>query len=463
MNEKLERILNSHKDELLSSIKEVIKIPSVRGKAESNAPFGKEVNRALDCTLELAKELGFETHRVDGYAGHIQFGNKGKLFGVLGHLDVVPAGEGWTVDPFDGTIKDGYIFGRGVIDDKGPTIASMYALKAVKELGLDPKNKIRIILGTNEESGWGGITEYFKHEEKPQMAVTPDAAFPMIYAEKGIINYEISREFKNGENGVILKELSGGNASNMVPSHARVILQGVDNETEKVLRSFSPGNKTKITLERKDNEIIIDIEGDSAHGSTPNRGENAIAPLLDMLSKIDLFNKELEDFIKKLSKRIGYETNGKSLGIAGSDEMSGALTVNLGTIEIKKSLIKAVINIRYPVFFNEPRIQSQLKEALKGLDVVGGHHLEPHYVSPDSELVKILSEVYEKTTGNKAELLTTGGGTYARAVKNAVAFGALFPGREETEHKPDERILIDDLMLLAKIYANLFYRILTEW
>jgi len=463
MNEKLERILNSHKDELLSSIKEVIKIPSVRGKAERNAPFGKEVNRALDYTLELAKELGFETHRVDGYAGHIQFGNKGKLFGVLGHLDVVPAGEGWTVDPFDGTIKDGYIFGRGVIDDKGPTIASMYALKAVKELGLNPKNKIRIILGTNEESGWGGITEYFKQEEKPQMAVTPDAAFPMIYAEKGIINYEISREFKNGKNGVMLRELSGGNASNMVPSHARVILQGVNNETEKALSSFKPRNKTKITLERKGSEICIDVEGDSAHGSTPDRGENAIAPLLDMLSKIDLFNKELEDFIKKLSERIGYETDGKSLGIAGSDEMSGALTVNLGTIEIKKSLIKAVINIRYPVFFNEPRIQSQLKEALKGLDVVGGHHLEPHYVSPDSELVKILSEVYEKTTGNKAELLTTGGGTYARAVKNAVAFGALFPGREETEHKPDERILIDDLMLLAKIYANLFYRILTEW
>ncbi|MFW6119940.1 MAG: dipeptidase PepV [Petrotogales bacterium] len=463
MNEELEKILNSNKDELLSSIKEVVKIPSIRGKAEGNAPFGIEVNRALDYTLELAKDLGFVTHRVDGYAGHIHFGNKGKLFGVLGHLDVVPSGEGWGVDPFDGTIRDGYIFGRGVIDDKGPTIASIYALKAVKEFGLDPKNRVRIIIGTNEESGWEGITEYFKHEEKPQMAVTPDAAFPLIYAEKGIINYEISTGFRNGKNGVIVKELSGGNASNMVPSHARAVLQDVDNETEKLLRTYSPRNKTKITLERKDDEVIINVEGDSAHGSTPDRGENAIAPLLEMLSKIDLFSKELEIFIRKLSERIGYETNGKSLGIAGSDDMSGALTVNLGTIELKKNLVNAVINIRYPVFFNEPRIQSQLKEALKGLDVLGGHHLEPHYVSPDSELVKMLTEVYEKTTGNKADLLTTGGGTYARAVKNAVAFGALFPGREETEHKPDERILIDDLMLLTKIYANLFYKILTEW
>ncbi len=463
MNKELEGIINAMNEELLESIKEVVRMPSVRGEAEENAPFGKEVNRALNYTLEQGKKMGFDTNRVDGYAGHIQFGNKGKLFGVLGHLDVVPAGEGWSVDPFDGTLKDGYIFGRGVIDDKGPTIASMYALKAVKELGLDPRNRIRIIIGTNEESGWGGITEYFKHEEKPQMAVTPDAAFPLIYAEKGIVNYEISAEIIKNKNGVNVKGLSGGNASNMVPAQAKAVLEGVNEEVEELLKTYSPKNNSKVNLEKKGNELIINVEGDSAHGSTPERGVNAIAPLLDMLSKIDLFNKELEDFIKELSERIGYETNGKSLGIAGSDDMSGALTVNLGTIELKNNLVKAVINIRYPVFFNEPRIQSQLKEALKGLDVVGGHHLEPHYVSPDSELVKMLTEVYEKTTGNKADLLTTGGGTYARAVKNAVAFGALFPGREETEHKPDERILIDDLMLLTKIYANLFYKILTEW
>ncbi|MFO7881216.1 MAG: dipeptidase PepV [Kosmotogaceae bacterium] len=463
MSEELENILVLLKEELLTSIKEVIEIPSVIGKAEDNAPFGKEVNRALDYTLKLANEMNFETGRVDGYAGHIQFGSKGKLFGVLGHLDVVPAGEGWSVAPFNGTIKDGYIFGRGVIDDKGPTIASIYALKAVRDLGLDPKNRIRIILGTNEESGWGGITEYFKHEEKPQMAVTPDAAFPLIYAEKGIVNYEISTELTNNKEGVNIKEFSGGNASNMVPSKAKVVLEGIDDEIEEMLKTYKPGNDTKVTFERNGSEIIINVEGDSAHGSKPDRGENAIAPLFEILSKIEISNVELDKFIKKLNDRIGYETNGKNLGIAGSDEMSGILTVNLGTVELQNNLIKAVINIRYPVFFNESRIQSQLKEALKGLKVVGGHHLEPHYVSPDNELVKTLVEVYESTTGNKAELLTTGGGTYARAVKNAVAFGALFPGREETEHKPDERILIDDLMLLTKIYANLFYKILTEW
>ncbi|MEA2065861.1 MAG: dipeptidase PepV [Thermotogota bacterium] len=463
MNEELEKILNSNKEELLTSIKKVVKIPSVRSEPEEKAPFGNEVNKALNYTLKLAEDMGFETDRVDGYAGHIQFGNKGKLFGVLGHLDVVPAGDGWSVDPFDGTIKEGYIYGRGVIDDKGPTIASIYALKAIKELGVDPKNKIRIILGTNEESGWGGITEYFKHEEKPQMAVTPDAAFPLIYAEKGIVNYEISTECANSKEGIKIKELSGGNASNMVPSKAKAVLEGVDDRAVEIIKNYTPENKAKLTVEENNSELVINVEGVSAHGSTPDRGENAIVPLLKVLSKLEINNVELEAFIKKLSQRIGYETDGKSLGISGSDDMSGVLTLNLGTLELRENLIKAVINIRYPVFFNESRIQLQLKEALKGLKVVAGHHLEPHYVSPDSELVKLLTEVYEKVTGKKAELLTTGGGTYARAVTNAVAFGALFPGREETEHKPDERILIDDLMLLTKIYATLFYKILTEW
>lgn len=472
MIKELDRMVISLKDEMFKSASEIIRFKSVQGVPESDAPFGIEVKKALEYALNIGEKYGFKTRNVDNYAGHVEFGESGNLFGVLGHLDVVPEGQGWSVSPYDGVIKDGYLWGRGAIDDKGPTIAALFALIAVKKIGVEPKdNRVRLIFGTNEETGWEGLKHYFKREEMPNWGVTPDADFPIINAEKGIVNFKISASLKNASsNGnIVLTSLEGGEASNMVASHAKAILKSKEESVGKFvkdfkkinfIKSFKPFNGARMEVKLEGDELIVESFGKSAHGAKPDEGTNAISALLELLSNLNLGNRETDKFLKKLKEKIGYETDGKSLGISGNDDISGKLTVNLGTIKVNEEKIEAVINIRYPIFFNVDMIETQIKEALNGMNVERQHHQKPLYVSPDSELVKVLSEVYEDVTKQRAYLIAIGGGTYARAIPNAAAFGPLFPGREETEHQPNERISLDDLLMNARIYAQLLYRIL---
>ncbi len=453
MNKELDKIVLSLKDDLFKEASEIIKFKSVEGEKEDDAPFGKGVKNALNYALEIGKKYGLTAKNVDNYAGHVEYGSDGKLFGVLGHLDVVPEGEGWSVDPYGGIIKDGYLWGRGAIDDKGPTIAALFALIAVKKLGVEPKSRVRVIFGTNEETGWKGLKYYFKHEEMPEWGVTPDADFPIINCEKGIVNFEISSE-RNSSDVVLIK---GGDASNMVAAHAKAIIKTEDKALIKRLNGFVPKNGAKIEAHYENGKMTVETFGKSAHGSKPDEGVNAISALFDFLVHADL----ADEGVKLLNEKIGYETDGKSLGIAGMDEASGKLTLNLGTVEADERNIKVVVNIRYPIFFNVDMIESQIKMALKNMQVTRQHNQAPLYVSPDSDLIKLLSQVYEDVTHQKAYLISIGGGTYARALPNAVAFGPLFPGRESLEHQPNERISLDDLLMVSRIYAQLLYRIIS--
>ncbi|MCS7175677.1 dipeptidase PepV [Pseudothermotoga sp.] len=461
MNEKIDRIVLSLKEEIFREASNLVKIRSVQTEAAPGKPFGEGVAQALEYTLRLGERLGFRVKNVDGYAGHIEYGDGERLFAVLGHLDVVPEGEGWSVDPYGGIIKDGYLWGRGASDNKGPTVAVIYALKAVKEAGVKIKNRVRIILGTDEESGWECVKYYFRKEEKPIYAVTPDAAFPIIYAEKGIITYRL-RFKSSASTSLNLLKLEGGDAPNVVPQTAVAELSPVSNELVKKLEDFHPKNGAKMSWRVEDDRLLVRAQGKSAHGSTPERGINAIAALLDFLRDLPL-DEGTKIFVGSIAGRIGYETDGTSLRIAGSDCITGPLTVNLGTIKMQNDSLEATINIRYPVYYSETMLTRQVKEALKPIQVEEEHHLPPLFVSPDSELIKILSEVYMEVTNQPVKLLTMGGGTYARAVPCGVAFGPLLPGREGTEHQPDERIALEDLVTVARIYAQLFYRMLALW
>ncbi len=464
MDKKLDNIVISLKNDMIKVASDSIKFRSLEGEPEVGAPFGREIREVLDYVLNIGKGYGFSAKNVDGYGGHIEFGNSGRLFGVLGHLDVVPEGTGWDVDPYGGIVKDGYLWGRGAIDDKGPMIAALFALVAVKEAGLIPKNRIRLIFGTDEESGWEGLTYYFKREEVPWASVTPDGEFPIIYAEKGIVNFRIwkSREINSTVGDVSLISLEGGDAPNMVPSHAVLKMRVHRQEVIEKIERFLPKNNAKISVEKVGETVIVESFGKSAHGSTPDEGINAIFPLIELLTGLKLDDENLSLYIEKLHEKLLYDTQGEALGISGYDKTSGKLTVNLGMLKITDSILEAVINIRYPIFFNLSMIEKQIKEAVAPLDVerLGGH--EPLYVSPDSKLIKMLQVVYKDVTGEEPYLIAIGGGTYARIVPNAVAFGPLFPGREELAHQPNERILIDDLVMISRIYAQLFKKVLSE-
>jgi len=286
--ELIDQKIEGLKDEMLKLLSDWIKIPSVLDEAEPEYPYGKKAFDALDFILKKGREMGFKDKNVDNQAGHLEYGNgDGDLYAVLGHVDVVPAGTGWTHGPFEGEISEGFVWGRGTSDDKGPTLAALYALKVIKELDLPPKNRLRIIMGTNEENGSKGIKHYMTKEEKPVEAVTPDAEFPVIFAEKGIINYQFNKTFSTQNGEAICTSLTGGFASNMVPSHAAIAIKTENQEAVRsIFHRFNPKNNAVLSLKTEDETVVIEAEGSSAHGSTPEKGINAISALIDLGSQM---------------------------------------------------------------------------------------------------------------------------------------------------------------------------------
>lgn len=464
--ELIETKIDEMKDDIIKSTQELIRIKSVEEEAKPGMPFGEGVNKALEYMLELSGKLGFETKNVDGYAGHAQYGEGNEIVGVLVHLDVVPEGKGWTYPPYGGEIHDGRIYGRGAIDNKGPAIAALYALKALKEAGIETKRRIRIIFGTDEESGWEGIKYYFKKEETPLCGFSPDAEYPIINSEKGIIIFKMRKEFNaESEKGITIDYIKGGTRANVVPDYCEAGLIADDSSRDGIETGFrafveKTGYKMELMPEGQ-NGFIIKSYGISAHGSLPEKGKNAICQLIMFLNTLNTIKGDASDFISFLAENIGMEFYGQSLGVGLRDEISGKLILNVGVIDFDKKEGTVEINIRYPIKYTCDDVMNRIRERTSeaGIEVIDISDNPPLYVSEDNFLVQKLKKVYEEVTGRKAELISIGGGTYARAIKNAVAFGPLFPGKPELAHEKDENIEIDDLILNAKIYAKALYEL----
>lgn len=459
------KLVESYKEDIVKSTQDIIKIKSVEDEAKPGMPFGKGVNQALESALELGKQMGFKVENFDGYAGHADLGDGEEVIGILAHLDVVPEGEGWTYPPYGGEIHDGKIYGRGTIDDKGPAIAAMYAMKALKMSGVSLSKKIRIIFGTNEESSWKGINYYLDKVKAPDMAFTPDADFPVIHGEKGILMFNLTKDLNvNNDGDIKIKSIKGGHRANMVPDSCTVIIDVEDNKKEYIIEKLKQYiNETgyEIYLEEKE-DLIITSKGKSAHGSLPQSGKNAISQLMIFLSKLEGIIGDIKDFIDTYSEKIGMEYNGQSIGCGLEDEESGKLTFNVGVIEINDNKADLTVNVRYPITYNSETVYNGMRDALKetGIELKEEEDMKPIYMPVDHPLVEKLMNVYREITGDtETKPITIGGGTYARAMENAVAFGPLFPGQEELAHQKDEYIGIDDLIKSTKIYAKALYEL----
>lgn len=444
------------KEQLIASLQENLQIPSVRSAAEENAPYGIDIRRSLEHALETAAKLGFETTNMDNQMGWCEYGEGDEMVAVLGHLDVVPAGNGWTCDPFGGEIRDGKIWGRGTVDDKGPSFASLYALAALRDSGLPIRRRIRVLLGCNEETGSQDIKYYLEHGgEVPVMGFTPDGEYPVINGEKGIINATFSKTF--AQNGPLkLVELHGGTAPNVVPSYAYARFECDDELAERIQMLYAP----KIKFSKTPTGFMVEAYGVNAHGSTPEVGENAIGRLLLALAPLPLTG-DLEETLHFLAEKLGMETNGSSAGIFLHDDISGDLTLNWGTIEGDETGLSLKINYRYPVTYTyedcAPKLIALFKE--NGFTLTDELHKAKLYMPADSQLVTSLLKVYKEQTGLDGKAKSIGGGTYAKSIPNLVAFGPLFPGDEVREHKPDEYIDIDNLMKNAEIIAAAMYEL----
>ena len=448
-----ERVLTMEQD-LLSCLQENLQIPSVEGIPEEGAPYGIEIKRSLDHVLAAAETLGFPTKNVDGHVGWVEYGEGEEMVAVLGHLDVVPAGDGWTFNPWGGEIQDGRIWGRGTMDDKGPSIAALFALAALRDSGLPLKRRIRVIFGCNEETGAADLKYYLANGgEIPVMGFTPDAEYPVINGEKGIINVTYSHSYQ--QTGALkLLSIQGGTAANVTPAFARAKISCEPELAKRIAKLYTPSMRFLL----RDYGVLVEAFGVSAHGSTPEQGENAIGRLILALDTLP-FEGEMQQIIHFLAEKLGMETNGKSAGISLHDDVSGELTLNWGTLNADEAHLSLVINYRFPV----TKEYNDCAPALDALFAEAGFVKEKEtfknklYMSPDCDLVKILLKVYKEHTGIDGQPKSIGGGTYAKSLPNILAFGPIFPGDEVREHKPDEFIEIPKLMKNTQIIASAMY------
>ena len=449
---------------MISSLSGLVSIPSVSGTSAADMPFGENVHRAYRYMLELASKEGFDVYNADNYGGHIDFiGRESGIIGIVGHLDVVPEGDGWDFDPYGGELIDGNVCGRGTVDDKGPVIAAFYAMKALKECGYEPRRTIRLILGLDEETNWQGMDYYLdKVDSVPDFGFTPDGDFPAIHGENGILVCDRARKFSQAaDKGLVLRSVKGGTAANSVPDYARAVIndkngKGYDGIKEKIERFRNEKNCT-IKCRSTGKSLEITVKGVSAHGARPEKGSNAISTMMDFLGRLNFASEDTNEFISFYNRCIGYDLQGENIGCAFCDDISGKLVFNAGMIELDSRTARITVNIRYPVTMDDEQIYTGVMSILDKYDlgIVKGKHQPPIYISEDDPLIKALMEIYKKHTGDTdSKPLVIGGGTYARAVKNTVAFGARFPGEPELGHQKNERISVDNMVKLAEIYAE---------
>lgn len=460
--------VEKRKEALIKDAQNLLQIRSLLDEENvfPDAPLGKGVKEALDFMLNLGEKDGFTQKNVGNLAGHLEFGEGRELLGILCHVDVVPEGDGWASDPFAAEIRDRKIYARGSLDDKGPTIAAYYAMKIVKELGLPLKKRVRMIIGTDEESGWRCVNHYFKHEEMPTLGFAPDADFPIINAEKGIADFDMvqKKSLQGGTGAVVeVRHFVSGKRYNMVPDFAEATIHVHEKQPEMIqkFKDFMKQYGLESGYHVEKDEIFLEVKGVSAHGMEPKNGKNAGLYLAEFLSKQSL-DENASHYFQFVSRYFFDDSRGVNLGVACSDEISGDLTINPGKLIYTKEFGGRIgMTCRYPVTNKMENTKEKLDDLLKEEEftIENFSDSKPHYVDEKEFLIQTLKKVYEEQTGEKAELLAIGGGTYARSLKSGVAFGPLFPGRPDIAHQKDEYMYIEDLLKATAIYAQAIYEL----
>ncbi len=451
MDSRINALIESYRDEFVATLQEWVRVPSVKSEPAEGAPFGKDISRMMDLAMKTAADLGFTVRAFDGYACDATLGDAPEVLGVLGHLDVVPVGDGWRKPPFGAEIEDGKIYGRGTNDDKGPTLAAMFAMKALKEAGIPLRRSIRLIMGGDEECDWEDMHYYAEHAEMPEIGFSPDASFPLINTEKGMLHFEL--RFPKSAEGLQVLEMTTGERPNAIAGESRALLAGGAELAERI-EAFAKETGLDFRAEAGDGGVWAIATGISGHSAYPEGKRSAIGMMLKLLKALGV-----KGGIATLADAVGLESDGASLGCACADQVSGPLTNNMGILHLMDGEWFGTLDFRCPVEADQEKLKEACAAHLPGIQVKVVTQKPPHHVPADSELVTGLLAAYEEESGLKGEAMSTGGGTYAKVLKQGVAFGAVFPGEEELAHLANEYESIDSLMMAMKIYANALVRL----
>lgn len=489
--------IEAHTDEMVEDIMTLCRIASVKGEPKSGRPYGDGPYTALMKAHELISKYGFETRIYDNRVISGDLNDKERKLDILAHMDVVAPGDGWTVtDPFEPVIQNGRIYARGASDDKGPAMAALYAMRAVKELGIDLNGSCRLVLGSDEECGSSDLPYYFAEEDKAPMTFSPDHEFPVANVEKGHLKgkavWSRGQESQGDTSGKRLKTFECGDTINIVPGKGRAIVSGFDmeevreavSETEAEIKSISKEKNTQFTVDLEYSgknireadaditdedscsakDICIRITGCGAHASTPYEGVNAGTLLLNILSKLKFEDEILNEKLKSLEKLFPYGDHyGKALGMDVSDEISGATTVSPDIFRGNSEGLSLSFDARTAVSADEENTLRAAEKRIRDAGFAFEYSIKgPHYVSADSEFIKTLLKQYELVTGKPGRCTSTGGGTYVHDIENGVAFGAVGESTDTHMHGADEFMPVSELKEAAVIYAMSIVRLLNS-
>ena len=454
MKQKMMSLIDSYRDDLVQTLTRWIQIPSVKDTPAEDAPFGAEVRRMLDVAMQDAEAMGFAVRGFDGYACDATLGDAPEAIAVLGHLDVVPAGDGWEMDPFGAQIVGDRMYGRGTSDDKGPSLAALYAMRAIKEAGVPLKKSIRLILGCDEESGWEDMAYYAQHVGLPEVGFSPDASFPLINTEKAMLHMNFTAPVS--AEGLQVKRMFTGERTNVIPGESKALLEG-GAELAAQVAAYAEKTGLPYTAEITPDGVWVTAEGIPGHSAYPDGRRNAIGMMLLLFKELGV-----KGAFATLADAVGMESHGESLGCACEDAVSGPLTCNMGILHLENGAVTASLDMRVPVTADLDKLEANARAALTGFTFFDVEKKEPHHVPADSELVSQLLAAYHEESGLEAYTTSTGGGTYAKVLKQGVAFGAAFPADEDLAHQAGEYARIDGLMMAAKIYANALLRLCAE-
>ena len=459
--ERIKEYIENQKQNMLSDLAELVSVDSSLSEPEDGKPFGVGAAKVFDVSMRQLINCGFKCRNYENYVLTADLNDNEKGLDILAHLDVVPGGDGWTeTTPFEMKIDGDMIYGRGTADDKGPAIAAMYAMKAIKDLNIPLKKNVRLILGGCEECGGNELEYYYSKEKEAPATFSPDADFPLVNVERGTSNLYFSFDIPKNEESIVF--INSGVKKNVVPGYAEAVISGIIEEfAVNQLTDFAKTMNLDLKISAYNENILIQVNGESCHSSTPENGKNALTGLLELISKLKLKGKTAE-CLEKLSLLYPYRSyHGEGAGIDLQDEKSGRITSSLNMLNTNGGKINGVVDSRIPLCADKNNYDDVLIDGFKnaGFTVESLDSKRPHYVSKDTELVKALLDSYENITGKREEPLIIGGGTYVHELESGVAFGCGEDGTDNRMHASDEFMKISTMLKSARIFADAIIRI----
>ncbi|MCL2227380.1 MAG: Sapep family Mn(2+)-dependent dipeptidase [Oscillospiraceae bacterium] len=458
LRQKIDDWFEKNSDKMLKDLERLIEIRSVRGAEQKGAPYGAPSREALAVASAMLEKQGFSVSDFEDIMITADLGPTPPLLGILAHLDIVEEGEGWDTDPFKMTVKDGNAYGRGVIDNKGPAVASMYAMYCARDLCPELKNGIRLILGSGEETGFDDVTQYLRKNDPPPNVFSPDADFPVVNTEKGRFAPFFGAKWEKDTDLPRIISITGGKTMNIVPNRAEAVIEGFSlSDAEGFCRKYSEKTGASISVASDGGRLVITALGTATHASTPQLGNNAQTALIEMLAAMPFAQSKSFGCVEGLNRLFGHgDCNGRALGIEMSDDISGKLTVNFGVIRLSEYEFAGNFDSRTPACADEVDIAGITKSALirEGIELTEFSISKCHHTPGDTPFVKNLLQIYEDYTGNAPECLTTGGQTYVHDIPGGVVFGCGFPGENYHAHGANEYVPVEQLILSAKMFAQ---------